>query len=140
MSIKEYRRLLVGLKERIRNVRSIAVLTANMQMVTLYWEIGNSIDELEKASGWGKKTVDNLSRDLRLEFPDMNGISPRALRYMREFAKAYPEFSILQQAAAKSQNAKSSGISNFATRCCKIRNAWSTYCRSITLGSPHRST
>lgn len=101
MPFKEYQNLLKGLKERIRNVRTLAVLTANMQMIALYWEIGNSIDDLEKASGWGKKTVDKVASDLKMEFPDMKGIAPRSLRYMREFAKAYPDFPILQHRAAK---------------------------------------
>src|SRR6185437_12552734 len=39
---------------------------------------------------------------MKTEFPEMKGISSRSLRYMREFAKGYPDFLKLQQPAAKS--------------------------------------
>jgi len=37
-----------------------------------------------------------LSADLKAEFLDLKGLSPRNLRYMREFATAYPAGIILQ--------------------------------------------
>jgi predicted nuclease of restriction endonuclease-like (RecB) superfamily len=40
-------------------------------------------------------------RDLHQEFPSMQGFSPRNLKYMRAFAEAWPEESIVQQAAAQ---------------------------------------
>jgi predicted nuclease of restriction endonuclease-like (RecB) superfamily len=52
----------------------------------------------------GAKVVDRLAADLRREFPDMKGLSPRNLRYMREFARAWPAGSaaeILQQVVAR---------------------------------------
>src|SRR5688572_15712102 len=39
--------------------------------------------------------------DLRSEFKDMNSFSSRNLRYMRDFAKAYPYFPYLQAPLAK---------------------------------------
>jgi hypothetical protein len=47
------------------------------------------------------KVVDRLAQDLRTEFPDMRGFSPRNLKYMRAFAEAWPDASIVQQAAAQ---------------------------------------
>jgi predicted nuclease of restriction endonuclease-like (RecB) superfamily len=44
--------------------------------------------------------VDRLAQDLRQEFPDMKGFSPRNLRYMRAFAEAYSDEAILQQVVA----------------------------------------
>lgn len=52
-------------------------------------------------AGWGAKIVDQLSRDLRAEFPGMKGFSPRNLRYMREFARVWSDPSMLQQLVAK---------------------------------------
>jgi predicted nuclease of restriction endonuclease-like (RecB) superfamily len=45
--------------------------------------------------------IDQLARDLRIEFPDMLGLSPRNLKYMRAFADAYPDFSIVQAPLAQ---------------------------------------
>jgi predicted nuclease of restriction endonuclease-like (RecB) superfamily len=100
-SIKEYRSIVAELKEKIRSARSQAVFTVNRQLLTLYWEIGHTISQQEKSEGWGAKVVETLSKDLSTEFPDLKGLSSRNLRYMRDFAVAYPQFGILQAPLAK---------------------------------------
>lgn len=97
----EYLNLLNELKEKIRLAQIRTVLTINVQMLAVYWEIGQVISSHEKQKGWGAKIVDHLAADLRIEFPKLKGLSPRNLRYMRNFSKAWPELTILQQAAAK---------------------------------------
>jgi hypothetical protein len=59
-------------------------------MLTLYWEIGNSILEKQNQNGWGSKVIDLLAIDLAKNFPDNSGFSVRNLKYMRAFAEAYP--------------------------------------------------
>jgi predicted nuclease of restriction endonuclease-like (RecB) superfamily len=98
---KNYIYTLNSLKEKIKQSRLRASLTVNTQLLQLYWEIGNTIFHHEKKEGWGAKIVATLAKDLKTEFPDMKGLSPRNLRYMRDFAVAYPGFSILQGALAK---------------------------------------
>lgn len=95
-----YMDILTGLKEKIRQARQKAVIAANTQLLLIYWEIGKTIQAQEKEEGWGAKTVERLSVDLRTEFEDMKGLSPRNLRYMRDFYEAYPDFSMLQQDVA----------------------------------------
>ena len=41
--------------------------------------------------GWGSSTMERLARDLKVEFPDMAGFSPRNLKYMRQFAESFPD-------------------------------------------------
>ncbi|MEZ2445588.1 YhcG family protein [Chitinophaga sp. RCC_12] len=109
-----YIHTLESLKQKIQHARMKAVLTANVQLLATYWEIGNTISQQEQNQGWGSKVVEELARDLSIAFPDFKGLSPRNLRYMRNFAIAWPELSvfsdqatagdmnsILQQAAAK---------------------------------------
>lgn len=96
-----YQHTLKSLKEKIRQARLKAVLSVNAQMLFLYWEIGKVIAEQERIEGWGAKTVDRLSADLTNEFDDMRGLSPRNLRYMRDFYLAYPNLLFLQQDVAK---------------------------------------
>lgn len=96
-----YNDIVLLLKEKIRNARLKAVLTANAQLLEIYWEIGKVIAEQEESEGWGTKTIDRLSVDLKTEFEDMRGFSIRNLRYMRDFYKAYPLPEIWQQAVAK---------------------------------------
>jgi predicted nuclease of restriction endonuclease-like (RecB) superfamily len=81
----------------IRETRLRTVLTANAAMIQLYWGIGRAILARQAKEGWGAKVIDRLSADLREAFPDMNGLSPRNLKYMRLFAEAWPEPAIVQQ-------------------------------------------
>lgn len=97
----DYANLLDDLKQRIREERLRVVLAANTAMVLLYWDIGRAIIERQEREGWGAKVIDRLSADLRREFPDMQGLSPRNLKYMRAFAAAWPDRQIVQQVAAQ---------------------------------------
>jgi predicted nuclease of restriction endonuclease-like (RecB) superfamily len=96
-----YRDLLANLKSQIRTARVRAALAANRELVLLYWQIGKEILTRQRQEGWGTRVIDRLATDLRAEFPDMQGLSPRNLKYMRAFADAWPDDSILQQLVAQ---------------------------------------
>lgn len=57
--------------------------------------------ERQEKEGWGAKIIERLAVDLKNEFPDMKGFSPRNLKYMRKFASLYPDFEFVQQAVAQ---------------------------------------
>jgi hypothetical protein len=76
-------------------------LAVNREMVILYWQIGREILTRQEHEGWGTKVIDRLAIDLRRSFPDMTGLSPRNLKYMRAFAAAWPEEPIVQQLVAQ---------------------------------------
>lgn len=97
----DYGTVLADLKERIQSERLRVTLTANAAMVLLYWDIGKVILERQAQEGWGAKVIDRLSFDLKTAFPDMNGLSPRNLKYMRKFADAWPDREIVQEALAQ---------------------------------------
>ncbi|MCO6457898.1 MAG: DUF1016 family protein [Pirellulaceae bacterium] len=96
-----YGPLLEELKQRIASERVRVVLAANSAMVLLYWDIGRTILDRQRKEGWGTKVIDRLSADSRQAFPDMSGLSPRNLKYMRAFAEAWPERAIVQEALAQ---------------------------------------
>lgn len=96
-----YESFIKEIKERITNKRLETVLAANSGMIVLYWEIGNAILKRQKNEGWGAKVIDRMSADLKTEFPDMNGFSPRNLKYMRKLAGAWPDFEIVQRTVAQ---------------------------------------
>ena len=98
---KGYRDFLALLTTRIRTAQVRASLAVNQELVLLYWGIGNEILMRQREDGWGTKVIERLSHDLRREFPEMKGLSPRNLGYMKAFAEAWPDESILQQLAAK---------------------------------------
>lgn len=74
---KNYATLLQNLKAEISKARIRAHLSVNKEMINLYWSIGNQILERQKQEGWGSKVIENISKDLRSEFPEMIGLSAR---------------------------------------------------------------
>ena len=93
----DYATWLVGLKQRIRESQTRAVVAVNNELVCLYWQIGHEILERQDKQGWGAKVVDQLAVDLKKEFPEMKGFSRANLMYARSFAEAWPDFQIVQQ-------------------------------------------
>jgi len=100
-SSKSYQDLMARLKQQIQTAQVRAAVAVNRELVLLYWRIGREILARQQEQGWGTKVIDQLSRDLRQAFPDMQGFSPRNLKYMRALAEAWPEEAIVQQAAAQ---------------------------------------
>jgi predicted nuclease of restriction endonuclease-like (RecB) superfamily len=84
-----YPELLQDLKSRIRDARLRASFAVSRELVLLYWSIGREILDRQRAEGWGAKVIDRLSHDLQLEFPGVEGYSPRNLKYMRTLAEAW---------------------------------------------------
>ncbi|MEW6207923.1 MAG: PDDEXK nuclease domain-containing protein [Acidobacteriota bacterium] len=96
-----YEEFLVDLKAHIRSAQIKAATAVNRELIELYWQIGQGILLHQKQQGWGAKVIDQLARDLILEFPDMRGFSPRNLKYMRAFAETWPDKEFVQQLAAQ---------------------------------------
>ena len=98
MNSKEYMDTLDEIKQRIRDAQRNALMSVNGEGIILYWNIGRIINE---RSSWGNKFVENLERDIRLEFPKARGYSARNLRYMAKFNAEYQDEQILHQLGAK---------------------------------------
>lgn len=97
----DYPALLTDLKSRVRSAQVRAATSANRELILLYWEIGRAILAAQEREGWGAKVIERLAADLRREFPEMRGFSPRNLKYMRRLAEAWPDRAIVQQAVAQ---------------------------------------
>lgn len=92
---------LADLKSRVQAARQRAALSVNVEQLALYRHIGLSLLQRQAEQGWGARVIDRLSHDLREAFPEMRGFSARNLRFMRDFAKAWPDEEIWQQTVAK---------------------------------------
>jgi len=97
----DYLKLLEDIRARIQTAQVRASLAVNRELVLLYWSIGREILTRQDREGWGAKVIDSLARDLHLSFPEMKGLSPRNLKYMRAFAEAWPDEPIVQAALAQ---------------------------------------
>ena len=61
----------------------------NKELIALYWDIGRLIVERQEKYGWGKSIVENLAKDLQIEFSGVQGFSAQNLWYMRQFYLEY---------------------------------------------------
>lgn len=102
----EYKSWFIELKSRIRSVQIKAAVTVNSALIEFYWELGKMINE--KQPQWGTQFLENLSSDLKSEFPEMRGFSVRNLKYTKQFYQFYsvdlaltPDIQFGQQAVAQ---------------------------------------
>ena len=102
----EYKAFVDEIKQRVRSSQYAALKAVNKELITLYWDIGQRIAEKQKALGWGRSVVVNLAKDLRLEFPGVQGFSDRNIWNMRNFYVLYHQHPKLQPLVAEISWAK----------------------------------
>jgi predicted nuclease of restriction endonuclease-like (RecB) superfamily len=100
---QEYKEFLTNIKSKIKTAQLKAHIKVNEEMLRLYWDIGFMIVEKQKVSMWGDKILENISSDLKLEFPEIQGFSRTNIIYMK---KLYQFYSLGQQAVDQLQNDK----------------------------------
>jgi predicted nuclease of restriction endonuclease-like (RecB) superfamily len=100
----DYDSFLVVIKQQIKTSKMRAIKSVNQEMIMLYFGIGKSIYQKQQELGWGAKVIDNLSSDIKSEFPDMGGFSTRNLKLMVQFYKEYESIEIGQPAVAQSEH------------------------------------
>ena len=84
------------IKQKILASQYEALKAVNKELIELYWDIGKNIVLKQKAFGWGKSVVKNLSDELRKEFVGIKGFSVQNLWNMRQFYLEYSENEKLQ--------------------------------------------
>ena len=97
----EYKELIGGIKTQIKSSRKKALLSVNRELLILYWNIGYIILKFQDKEGWGSKVIDNISEEVKSEFPDLKGFSSRNLKYIRKFALEYKDIEFVQQVVAQ---------------------------------------
>lgn len=85
--LKEYNTFFKEIKEKILASQVKAALAVNHELINLYWDIGSKIHLKQQDEGWGAKTIENLAKELKSTFPEMNGFSLTNIKYMVQFAK-----------------------------------------------------
>jgi predicted nuclease of restriction endonuclease-like (RecB) superfamily len=89
--LADYRDLLGDIKARVRQAQHRVALSANAEMIRLYWDIGCLIAARQEREGWGAGVLPRLAVDLKNELPEEKGFSLRNLKLMVQFYRAYPE-------------------------------------------------
>lgn len=93
----EYRNWITEVKAKVRSSQIKAAVAVNTALIEFYWDLGKMLSE--KESVWGRKLVENVARDLKMEFPDMQGLSRRNLFNAKKFFQFY-DGKLVQQPVA----------------------------------------
>lgn len=102
---KDYKLWIADLKKRIRQSQIKASVRVNTEMLQLYWSIGYDIVTRQAEAVWGSGVISQLSKDLRAEFPDMQGFSMTNLKYCKRFYLYYTQNdTIVQQLGGQLEN------------------------------------
>ncbi|MBI4620191.1 MAG: hypothetical protein HY739_08530 [Desulfobacterales bacterium] len=110
-SLVLYGNLLSDIKTRIRQAQVKATLSANSEMILMYWDIGRMIQERQDHEGWGTAVIPRLARDIRNELPEEKGFSERNIKRMLRFYREYPNIlPIMPQAVAQLQQAENKDV------------------------------
>ncbi|MGB1316014.1 MAG: DUF1016 N-terminal domain-containing protein, partial [Chitinophagales bacterium] len=115
----DYKNWLVELKQKIRNSQLSATLAVNAELIMLYWDLGKQIVEKQEEAKWGSGFLEDLSKDLKKEFPSIKGFSATNLRYCKQFYSFYNDFLIHQQPVDELKPKDQIEIENWKYLICK---------------------
>lgn len=104
---QDYTNWIVALKSAIKNRQIKAAIAVNSNLILMYWDLGKEIIEKQENAKWGSGFIDQLSKDLKSEFPDMAGFSVTNIKLCKQFYLFYrQEILIVEQAALLLENGK----------------------------------
>ena len=89
LNLSEYRDWLIELKRQIKTQQIKAALSVNSHMITFYFDLGRQIVDKQDKAKWGSAFIEQLSKDLKLEFPEMTGFSRSNLFRIKKFYQFY---------------------------------------------------
>ena len=96
-TITDFKCIVENIKNDIKNTRFKIVENANLELLSLYLRLGKIINDNSK---YGNNFISGLSAELKSEFPNMKGLSPRNLSRMRVFYREYKDIKNLPVALA----------------------------------------
>ena len=136
----EYKSWIGELKQRIRQSQVKAAVKVNTELLQLYWGLGKDIVERQLDSSWGSGFFNQLSKDLKSDFPQMSGFSPTNLKYMKRFYLFYNQDDEIRQQVADELDSVIFRIPWFhQVYIIPLRRKISRWCCSATL-CPYRMT
>ena len=88
---KDYKLWVKELVKRYRSSQIKAAIKVNKELLRYYWELGKDIEDKQADNQYGSKFYATLSRDLRHEMPDVEGLSETSIRYAKRFYTLYSQ-------------------------------------------------
>ena len=84
-NFRGYAALLRKIKQRVLLAQQRVIYAANEEMLRMYWDVGEMLQQSQDADGWGKKTLQRLSVDLKNDYSEIKGFSVRNMQCMIQF-------------------------------------------------------
>lgn len=104
----DYANWIAEVKHRYRSAQVKAAVKVNAEKLLFNWLLGRDLVQKKAEERWGAGVVEQVSLDLKREFPDADGFSARNLWYMKQWYFFYTQgdTQILQQVGAELQKLK----------------------------------
>lgn len=101
----EYAKWIAEIKHRYRSAQMKAAVRVNTEKLLFNWLLGRDLVQKKAEERWGAGVVEQVSLDLKREFPSADGISARNLWYMKRWYLFYTQrnFQFLHQFGAEMQ-------------------------------------
>ena len=88
-NFRGYAALLRKIKQRVQVAQQRAIYAVNEEMLRMYWDIGGMLQQSQDIDGWGQKTLQRLSVDLKNDYSEIQGFTVRNMQYMVQFFNEY---------------------------------------------------
>lgn len=85
----EYAEWIAEVKHRYRSAQVKAAVKVNGEKLLFNWQMGRDLVQKKAEERWGAGVVEQVSLDLKREFPKEDGFSARNLRYMKQWYLYY---------------------------------------------------
>ena len=101
----DYANWIANIKSRYRSAQVKAAVKVNAEKLLFNWQLGRDLVQKKAEERWGAGVVEQVSLDLKREFPNADGFSVRNLWYMKQWYLFYTqgEEENLHQAGAELQ-------------------------------------
>lgn len=101
-NFRGYAALLRKIKQRVLIAQQRVIYAANEEMLQMYWDVGEMLQQSQDSHGWGKKTLQRLSVDLKNDYSEIKGFSVRNMQCRIQFFNEYnQEFTMVKGAASQ---------------------------------------
>lgn len=98
MQKDDFKLILNHIKDEIKTTQYKAAVQSNISLISMYFRLGKILNDNYK---YGNKFIDEVSKDLKIEFPNSTGFSVRNLKYMKKFYLEYKDDELMQQLVAQ---------------------------------------
>ncbi|SDL44417.1 PDDEXK nuclease domain-containing protein [Segatella bryantii] len=93
----EYAEWIAELKHRYRSDQVKAAIKVNAEKLLFNWQLGRDLVQKKAEERWGAGVVEQVSLDLKREFPNENGFSTSNLWYMKKWYLFYANPSTIEK-------------------------------------------